>query len=420
MSVIDDLISRLCPEGVEHRPLSELARTVPGLRGKTKADFSGGTARFVSYKNVYNNPAVDQTAQDFVTLRPGENQNELHVGDVLVTGSSENIDDVGMSSVVVTEPAEPLYLNSFCFGLRFSDPAQFVPEFTKHLFRSEAVRAQIRRSAQGVTRINISKARFMKVRIPLPPIEVQSEVARVLEQLTALNTELATELRKELAERRRQYDHFRAALLTFADDDNAIRRVALGDIGELVRGNGMPKTSFTETGVGAIHYGQIYTYFGTSTKETIAFVAPETAERLRKVDPGDVIITNTSENLEDVGKAVAWLGDEQIVTGGHATILKHDQDPRFVAHWFQSPSFQRQKKRLATGTKVMDVSAKQLAKVEIPLPDIEAQREIVQVLERFHELETELETELRTELRERERQLGYHVDDLLSFGEVVT
>jgi type I restriction enzyme S subunit len=106
---------------------------------------------------------------------------------------------------------------------------------------------------------------------------------------------------------------------------------ALGEIGQLVRGNGMPKTDFTDSGVGAIHYGQIYTYYGTWTTTTISHVAPATATRLAKVDPGDLIITNTSENLDDVGKAVAWLGDAQIVTGGHATVLKHDQDPKFVA-----------------------------------------------------------------------------------------
>ncbi|MEL4142486.1 hypothetical protein [Klebsiella pneumoniae] len=79
---------------------------------------------------------------------------------------------------------------------------------------------------------------------------------------------------------------------------------ALGELGELVRGNGLPKTDFTESGVPAIHYGQIYTYYGLSTQTTISFVSPETAKKLKKVDRGDVVITNTSENLEDVGKAL--------------------------------------------------------------------------------------------------------------------
>lgn len=115
---------------------------------------------------------------------------------------------------------------------------------------------------------------------------------------------------------------------------SGVEFTALGEIGQLVRGNGLPKTDFTPTGVGAIHYGQIYTYYDTWTTDTISFVAPATAAKLAKVDPGDLIITNTSENLEDVGKAVAWLGGEQIVTGGHATVLKHSQDSKFLAYWF--------------------------------------------------------------------------------------
>src|SRR5258708_39246809 len=91
----------------------------------------------------------------------------------------------------------------------------------------------------------------------------------------------------------------------------------LGEIAELVRGNGMPKTDLTDEGVGAIHYGQIYSRYGVWTTTTISFVTPATAAGLAKVNPGDIIITNTSGNVEDVGKAVAWLGDCPIVTGGH-------------------------------------------------------------------------------------------------------
>ena len=96
----------------------------------------------------------------------------------------------------------------------------------------------------------------------------------------------------------------------------------LGEVGELVRGNGLPKRDFTEIGVPAIHYGQIYTYYGLSTTSTISFVSPETAATLNKVNTSDVVITNTSENHEDVGTPLVYLGKVQAVTGGHATIFK--------------------------------------------------------------------------------------------------
>ena len=196
---------------------------------------------------------------------------------------------------------------------------------------------------------------------------------------------------------------------------DGVPRRPLGDLAELVRGNGMPKTVFTSSGVGAIHYGQIYTHYGAWTTSTISFVTPETATRLAKVDPGDVIITNTSENLEDVGKAVAWMGDSQIVTGGHATVIKHSLDPKFLAYWLQTPEFDRQKRKRATGTKVIDVSAKSLATILMPVPPMEVQREIVRILDTF----TELEAQLEAELEARQTQYKHCRQELLAFGDDV-
>ena len=188
----------------------------------------------------------------------------------------------------------------------------------------------------------------------------------------------------------------------------------LGDIATLVRGNGMPKSDLTGAGVGAIHYGQIYTRYGAWADRTHSFVAAETAARLAKADPGDVIITNTSENLDDVGKAVAWVGDGQIVTGGHATVIKHREEPKYLSYWFQSQSFRAQKRALATGTKVIDVSARQLAKVRIPVPPLEVQREIVRILDHFTELEGGLEAELEAELEARTLQYSHYRDTLIA------
>ena len=186
----------------------------------------------------------------------------------------------------------------------------------------------------------------------------------------------------------------------------------IGEFGQLVRGNGMPKSDFAETGVGCIHYGQIYTFYGAWATETKSFIPAEKAARLAKVDPGDLIITNTSENLDDVCKAVAWLGDSQIVTGGHATVLKHGQDAKYLSYYLQTPQFFAEKKRHATGTKVIDVSAKSLAKIRIPLPPLKIQQEVVAILDQF----TKLEAELEAELEARRAQYRHYRDTLLSFS----
>ena len=140
-------------------------------------------------------------------------------------------------------------------------------------------------------------------------------------------------------------------------DGDEVEWKPLGMVGELVRGNGLPKTDFTESGVPAIHYGQIYTYYGLSTASTKSFVLPETAKKLKQVDTGDVVITNTSENLEDVGKALVYLGEQKAVTGGHATIFKPSEIilGKYFAYFTQTEVFAKEKRRYAKGTKVIDV-----------------------------------------------------------------
>lgn len=169
---------------------------------------------------------------------------------------------------------------------------------------------------------------------------------------------------------------------------------ALGDIAELQRGQGMPRAMLVSEGVGAVHYGDIYTQYGHATRHTINFISPGDAERLVKVFPGDVIVTNTSENIEDVCSSLAWLGEDSIVTGGHSTVIRSQMDASFVSYWFRSSEFAKLKRKLATGTKVIEITANSLKKVRIPVPPIEVQREIVRILDQFTQLEAELEAEL--------------------------
>ena len=190
---------------------------------------------------------------------------------------------------------------------------------------------------------------------------------------------------------------------------------ALGEVGEFVRGNGIQKSDLKETGVGAIHYGQIHTHYNTWATDTKSFVSESLAAKLRKARPGDLVIATTSEDDAAVAKAVAWIGGTEVVISGDAYIFRHTLEPKYVSYFFQSEQFQDQKKRHITGTKVRRISGESLAKIRIPVPPLEVQREIVKVLDTF----TQLEAELEAELEARRRQYQYYRDALLSFGDSV-
>lgn len=252
---------------------------------------------------------------------------------------------------------------------------------------------------------------FRKFEIPIPPLEVQAEIVRILDTFTAVTAELTAELNM----REKQYQYYRDKLMSFSDSE--IRWKKLGELGQLIRGNGLQKSDFTETGFPAIHYGQIYTFYGTSTTETKSFVSYELAKKLKKVDKGDVVITNTSENLEDVGKALLYLGDEQAVTGGHATIFKPSEEilGKYFAYYTQTRDFFDQKRKLAKGTKVIDVSATDMAKIIIPIIPVSDQKRIVEILDKFETLTHSITEGLPKEIALRQQQYEYYREQLLDF-----
>lgn len=191
----------------------------------------------------------------------------------------------------------------------------------------------------------------------------------------------------------------------------------LGEVGTFVRGGGFQKGDLTDHGAPAIHYGQIHTHYGTFATETISFLPEKVAARIRKAEPGDLVIVTTSEDDEAVGKAVAWLDAVGAAVSGDAYIYRHSLDPKYAAYFFQSRRFQDEKMRGITGTKVRRISGDNLAKLSVPVPPIDVQREIVRVLDLFQDLTAKLEVELEAELRARRRQYNFYRDMLFSFDE---
>lgn len=254
-------------------------------------------------------------------------------------------------------------------------------------------------------------SKYSQLEIPLPPIEVQNEIVRILDCFTQLEAELDC--------RKRQYEFYRDQLLSFdkltPPERNNVVWKKLSEVGTLVRGNELQKKDFTPNGVGCIHYGQIYTHYRTFATETITCCSEELAKKLRTAEYGDVVIATTSENVEDVCKAVAWLGKESIAISGDAYIYKHNQNPKYIAYIFQTGNFFDYKKRKANGTKVIRLSGDAIGKYEVPLPPIEEQSRIVAILDRFESLTTSLQHGLPAEIAARRQQYEYYRDKLLYF-----
>ena len=149
---------------------------------------------------------------------------------------------------------------------------------------------------------------------------------------------------------------------------NGVEHKTLGEVGEFIRGSGIKKRDFIEQGYPCIHYGQIHTHYGISAAETISHISPEQATRLRKAQPGDLIIATTSEDDDAVGKATAWLGTTPVAVGGDSFIFRHSMNPKYVSYFFSSTAFSQQKQPHLTGAKVRRIAASPLSKIVIPTP----------------------------------------------------
>ena len=157
--------------------------TYGGLTGKTKEDFGHGNARFIPYTNVFDNPLTDTKRLGAVEI--DSSQNQVAYGDAFFTVSSETPDEVGMSSVWLSDQ-EDVYLNSFCFGYR--QDSTFDPHYLAYILRSRSVRSNLTLLAQGISRFNISKNKVMELSVPVPSAVEQEQLGQYFTKLDSLIT----------------------------------------------------------------------------------------------------------------------------------------------------------------------------------------------------------------------------------------
>ena len=390
MSRLNEMLRELCPAGVEYVKLGEIGKFYGGLTGKTKDDFTSGNAVFISYKNVYTNPSVDQNVKEKVKIAVGEKQRTLEYGDVIFTGSSETPEECGLSSVVTEKPTEPLYLNSFCFFFRFNDLSAIEPMFAKHLFRSENLRYQIGKTASGVTRYNVSKKLMEKVSIPLPPLPIQHEIVRILDAFTSLTAELTA----ELTARKRQYAYYRDRLLTFGDE---VPRVRLGEVCKITRGRVISKDYIEE------NKGK-YPVYSSQT---------ENNGELGRIS-----------SYDHVGEYVTWITDganagSVFYRNGRFSVtnvcgllkIKSKISAKYVYYTLQIEARKYVNKGMGNPKLMSNV----IAKISIPLPPLQEQNRIASILDRFDALCNDLTDGLPAEIAARKKQYAYYRDKLLTF-----
>lgn len=242
--------------------------------------------------------------------------------------------------------------------------------------------------------------------IPIPSLQEQTRIVTILDTFTSA----IDNLKDQIAFRRKQYEYYRNQLLApEGKEDKDIK--CWGDFCKITRGNGVQKANFEEKGKGCIHYGQIYTYYGSYTHTTNKKISIEIYDKAIKASTGDLIMTDTSENVEDICKTVAYLGKDDIAVSNHTFVIKHKQNPKFLSFSTQTKGFLNQKRQFVVGAKVSCIKQTLLEQIKIYLPSLQEQHRIVAILDTF---ETSI-ANLEAQLKEREKQYEYYRNKLLTF-----
>jgi len=406
LNTIEGLIEKLCSEGVEFKTLGEIAMYPKNRMPVSELDKDS----YVGVANLL--PEFQGKSQS--NYVPSEGMCiRYKIDDILIGNIRPYLKKIWLADISGGTNQDVINLR---VNETFHD--RITPNFLYYLLASDDFFRYHMSHARGGKMPRGDKAAVLKFRIPVPPLEVQNAIVEILDTFTALQQELEVQLEAELEERKKQYEYYREEQLSF--DDNEVEYKTLGEIGELVRGSGIQKSDFTDFGVGCIHYGQIHTSFGVWADKTVSYISPELADRSRKASKGNLIITTTSEDDEGVAKAVAWIGDQDIAISTDALIFKHDLNPKYVSYLFQTDLFRKQKKVRITGTKVRRISANNLAKIKIPIPSLEKQKEIVATLDKFDALVNDLSIGIPAEIKARRLQLEYYQNHLLTFKKAPT
>ena len=409
MSVFEEFLKKHCPDGVEYKTLSELGSFYAGLNGKKKDDFKDGNAKYITYMNVFSNLSVNTNINDTVQIGEKEKQNIVKYGDIIFTGSSETIEECGMSSVVTNELNEKLYLNSFCFGFRFNEPEIMLPDFSKYLFRSTELRKKIIKTASGVTRFNVSKKKMEKILIPLPPIEVQKEIVRILDTFTKYQDLL----NRELELRKKQYEYYKGKLLTFGDE---VEKIQLKDLFYTKNGYTPSKSNpeFWDSKDVSWFRMEDIRENGRILNEAIQKVSFSAIKG--NVFPKNSIIVSTS----------ATIGEHALITCESLAnqrftylILKDEYKNKFNIFFLFYYCYKLKEYCLncLNQGNFASVDMTKFNKFEFPIISLKEQERIVKILDQFDTLCNDITRGLPAEIELRKKQYEYYRDKLLTFKE---
>lgn len=406
MKNLEILIQELCPDGVEFRTMEEIFEIRNGYTpSKNNPDFwESGTIPWFRMEDIRQNGRILSDAIQHITPAAIKGKGLFPANSIIIATTAT----IGEHALVIADSlANQRFTN---LTVRKSLSACLLPKFV--FYYMFVIDEWCKKNVNAGNFASVDMKRFKKLEFPLPPIEVQTEIVRILDKFTSLEAELEAELDC----RKRQYEYYRDKLLSFDNvGGQEVEWKKMSEVGTFIRGKRFVRTDIVEEGVPCIHYGDIYTYYGLTATKAKTYLKPEKAEKMKFASKNDVVIVGAGENNMDIGVGVAWLSDEKVAIHDACYIFKSKMNARFVSHYLRGSNYHLQIKKYVCEGKICSISSKSIGRSLIPVPSLQEQERIATILDRFESLTTSLQSGLPAEIAARRQQYEHYRDKLLTF-----
>lgn len=385
MTKLEELIQELCPDGVEFCPLEQCCNILDRKRKPvTKSAREAGDYPYYGANGI----------QDYVS-------DYIFDGTFILVGEDGSvITDRG--TPVVTWASGKIWVNNHAHIIEESGDVllRYLYHYIQTIDVSPLIHGNIPKLTGGD---------FKALQIPVPPLPVQREIVRILDNFT----ELTAELTAELTVRKKQYAYYRDKLLTHSSETKICK---LADVCESIAdGDHMPPPK-ADDGIPFITISNITEQNKINFSNTM-FVPSSYYDALadkRKPHSGDILYTVVGS----YGIPVCIEQDTKFVFQRHIAILRPRSEvikARYMFHAMQSGAFKAQADKAAKGAAQKTIGLSSLAEMTLPVPDMCIQERLIRVLDRFDTLCTDLSSGLPAEIEARQKQYEYYRDKLLEF-----
>ncbi len=378
MTKLEQLIQKLCPDGVATLPLEQCCNILDRKRKPVTK-----SARETGQYPYYGANGIQDYVSDYI-----------FDGTFVLVGEDGSV-ITSAGTPVVTWAEGKIWVNNHAHIIE--EKEEILLRYLYHYLQTIDVIPLIHGNIPKLT-----GGDFKALQIPVPPLPVQREIVRILDNFT----ELTAELTAELMARKKQYEYYRKQLLSF---DNTVKYMKIGDLGKVSMCKRIMKNETSSEG--DVPFYKIGTFGGIAN----AYISEETFEKYKSnysyPKKGDILISAAGT----IGRTVIFDGEPAYFQDSN--IVWIDNDESIVLNSFLYYYYQLQPWQVSEGGTIARLYNDNISKTKIPAPPIEEQQRIIDILDRFDKLCNDISSGLPAEIEARQKQYEYYRDKLLTFQE---